>query len=551
MLKTIGNVLKYLDSNFTIKGLYDPIEKQILPNKYGNSFFALSSLLYYELNQEEKWKRIAELATAIELENTKNRFHKIEMFRWEFKNYALLKIYQSNQLNPTLQKKLKKRILNMQNLGSFKTNWMAMRGLNLLLRGHLLNSRKDKTNSKKEIKKVLQRQTKEGLFYDDYNSDSFQYHCFILAQLVQYYEISPTEHLKKRILKGLILLTKITDPQGDCCYFGRGQQQIFGYAAAIYALSYAHTKMDDTKEFANYAKLIFTYIKPYINQNKIIANNNEKEKAGWYRYNYITDYLPFAATYLLLANKHIDLDTTKFPTKKEYELFLDNSNLFIKKTKEYFICICAGNKESSELPGIVNIFPRNITCSGGPHINIYGKEPYTQNYLGIGKTNFLAKKTGTLLRKEDGVKLIFNLKKMYIMFSFFLKKDIFLSIKILPKGTITMHPLHYVSSKPLDNSMCIGQILTPEGIANEYLSEPITSNKLIKKKLLLYKGKEYPTEIRTKEGKKEKRKKRTEQKIIHFLTLFTTKAIYHPKDMLYSLFYLYIRNNYKRKKVKF
>tara|TARA_Y100000310_G_C20697023_1_gene826408 strand:- start:3518 stop:5188 length:1671 start_codon:yes stop_codon:yes gene_type:complete len=544
MLQTATDILDYLSSLYTEKGLWDPIEQSTLPNKYGNSFFALACGLLYQETEEKKWESLALKASIQELKNTKNRFHKIEMFRWEFKNYALLQLA-SKRVLPELRKGLRSRIKNMQDMGSFRANWMAMRGLNLLLRWELYQNAKDLKEAEKEIKKVLQRQTREGLFCDEANDNSFQYHAYILTILIQCYKILPSPRLRQRIIRGLDVLVLITDPEGNCSYFGRGQQQIFGYTSAIYALSFAHNHFD--KKYGPYAKLIFHYIKPYLKEKNILANKDKKFKSGWYRYNYLTDYLPFAAVYLLLAHKELDLKKIKLSENKPYETFLESSNLFIKNTKEYFVCICAGNKSKSELPGLVHMYPKTIPCSGGPPVNMHGKD-YSYNFLGIGEKNLLEKTTGKFLRQNDKLHLAFNLEKMKVIYTWTFGKDLLFNIAILPKEKITLSPLHYTSWKALDKTEAKGSILTPMGIAKEYSHKKIKINKPFSIKLKLYNGKTKPKKLISSYRKPTMLKKQKKQKINHFLKLGSRKLTKHPKDFVYSFFFLYTRNNYKRKK---
>jgi hypothetical protein len=547
MIKTATNIMEYLASLYTDEGLFDPIEGKVLPNKYGNSFYALGSALLFEESKNEAWKQRAEFAVKIELQNTKNRFKKIEMFRWEFKNYALLKLAKL-KTTEKYQNQLNKRIKEMQDMGSFRANWMAMRGLNLELRYQLYKNPNDHTKSKIEIRRSLQRQSKEGFLCDSIGDNSFQYHCYTLAILIQYYDLNQSLLLRERIEKALEILIKITDHEGNCMYFGRGQMQIFGFVSAIYAFSYAYKNFDE--KYGPYAKLVYNFIKPTLDNKRIIANEDEKSKSGWYKYNYVTDYLPFAATYLLMASKFIDFDRIQVPKKQEYEVFLPNSNLFLKSTADYFVCICSGNKMKSELPGLVHMYPKIIPCAGGPHVNEFGKD-YSNNFIGIGMSNLLLKEKGKFRRTGNQLDLIFNLRRMTIKYSWFFGKDLEMKISISPKIPINISPIHYVSWNPLDENRMIGKILTPMGVANEYAENKKIINKKISRNIILFRGHKLPKSIIAIQGSKDKTKNYLMQKLMYFLKLGVTKLVYNPKDFVYSIFFLYTRNSYKRSKSYF
>src|SRR3989344_8011487 len=533
MHKLPEEILNYLGSLYTNEGLFDPIEEQVLPNKYGNSFFALSCVLLYNKNKNPKWKKFAERAIRIELNNTNNRFNINDMFRWEFKNYALLNIYDLfTDIASELKVDLKIRLINMQNMGSFKTNWICMRGLNYLLRFKLFGDPGDLRHAEKEINRVLQRQTSDGLFYDDYESNSFQYHSYILALLLQYYKLKPSERLKVALVNGLKFIKVITAPNGDCNYFGRGQEQVFGYISAIYALNEANNLIDNKGEYLAYASLIFSYISPYLAKMNIIGNEDQDARVGWYKYNYLTDYLAFSSAYLLMINN--EFKTKDKISKLDYECFLSDSNLFVKRTAEYFLCICAGNKSISEMPGLVYIYPNIVPCNGGPPVNILDGPDYGHNYLGLGPApNPLLYSEGKFVRDNDKLILIFNLKKCKVICSWFFGKNLVYKHEIFPFNKIKVSPLHYASWKKLDSTaLCIlkGKVFTPQGIVNEYEANLMQIDNNLSVTVSLFKGKKEPKKVITSISFKSNRHRYELQKILYFIGLSLDKIIRNPKD---------------------
>ena len=83
--------MEYLSRFISNEGLLDPLEKKVMKNGYGNIFYALSCIMHYKKTKEQIWKSRALIALKAELEIIKNRQNIQGVFRWETKNYALMK----------------------------------------------------------------------------------------------------------------------------------------------------------------------------------------------------------------------------------------------------------------------------------------------------------------------------------------------------------------------------------------------------------------------------------------------------------------------------
>ncbi|MBI2148932.1 hypothetical protein HYU23_04580 [Candidatus Woesearchaeota archaeon] len=552
---------KFLSKNLSKQGLVYPLIGRTHPNAWGNSFCFLMCALLYEKTKDKKWKEKAVVSINAELTATKNRFLDKNIFRWEFKNYSFLKLYPlllKNNYDKDLIANVKDRILKMQHIESFQTNWIAMRALNFLLRYNLFNLPQDKKNSVKELEKVLKRQNNDGLFWDYIYQNSFQYHAYILALLVQYYEILPTIKLKKAIQDGINFLIRVTDNNGDFNYYGRGQKQIFGYTSAIFTLSKWY-KITNDKNYLSYSKLIYNFIKPYIRKGAIVMNKDQKLRAGWYKYNYGMEYLLFAKVYLLLSENFKQI---KLPKITDLEIYFPSLNMFVKRTKEYFICLSGNGRQSTEVGCLVNFYPKVINCSGGPPINLIGTQrDYSENYFGIVKNNKnpLYCKLGKLNKKEKEISISYNLRDCKIIQSFNLGKKIILKFKIIPKTNLYIKPLHYVASHKLESSIkCLkrGKIITPEGISNVFESEKINVNKPMEFTVILYKSKSESNPIINKLSgisdvftvRKFVLFKITE--FIHFFKILFFKLIKNPKDFILMFSYNQKRDLYMRERNK-
>jgi hypothetical protein len=66
---------------------------------------------------------------------------------------------------------------------------------------------------------------------------SLQYHCFSLALLWDISQLINGGEFKDAVERGIRAILLFALPNGDTLYLGRGQQQIFGYAALLYVLA--------------------------------------------------------------------------------------------------------------------------------------------------------------------------------------------------------------------------------------------------------------------------------------------------------------------------
>lgn len=139
---------------------------------------------------------------------------------------------------------------------------------------------------------------------------SLQYHCFSLALLQKLYTETDwplTQHIKY----GIDAILQFTLPNGDTNYLGRGQQQIFGYAALLFVLS-EFCKDTNNSTYATKWHKIWRFFLSYQREDlswPLVLRQDEKgfpEKVnisdprwlGWYGYNNYFDYLPLLGAFL-------------------------------------------------------------------------------------------------------------------------------------------------------------------------------------------------------------------------------------------------------------
>lgn len=502
------------------EGAYDPLESRLIRNSYGNIYFSLLCALLYKKTRNKKWLDNSVVCLKAELEWIANRSSIPGVFRWEFKNYALISIYDllKDDIDKNLKRSLRIAIRNWQDLSSFQTNWFAMRAVNYLLRYKIFNSPRDLNRSKKELKVVLNRQLKYGFIPDDLESYSFQYHSYTTALLCQYYSLHHSSQtkdrgLKKAILKAVDFISTHITPEGDFCYFGRGQKQIFGYASTIYSLVMAY-RITGEKNYLDKSMLVFEYTNKYP-KNTIVLNNKEKQKAGWYKYNSKLDYITFFGVLLFLCSEICYTNKNLRIARKRIN---DNAN----KSNTNCMVIATGGNNSSEIPGVAAIFPKILPCQGGPPIFISRDKrclaqcDYSQNFFGpkYKSSNPLYKKTATeITQSANSIALYYDLEDFGLRYSFEFNNGIKLRFTIIPKKSIQIMPLHIACFRKPECSIKLNKnksVLTPDGEAIVYESEKIRISKpfsysihLIKNnkksKIILFP--EFPTLINNKSTK--------------------------------------------------
>lgn len=480
MIKVALGIGNYLKNFHGKRGIRDPMEGKILPHSYTTPFFALLCGLLYKENAQKEWKERAEKSLMAELdilEEERVKRYPAENFHWEFKNYALINCYIliENELDPELKKRLREYILCWRDLNIDSTNWRCMRALSYYLRYRRFRRVTDIIRSRLELNIVLRRQTKEGFFPDTEESYSFQYHAYVLALLYQYYRYTKDESVRKSFLRGVDFIIDFIDPVGDFNYHGRGQEQIFGYGSLIFCLEGA-AKITRNGRYKGAAEKVLSYLKGFENAEGVfplVLNEHQAQKAGWYRYNNLGDYLSFLGVYLLCAAREsIDLKPAE---EKRYTRFYPELGLFVARRKNYFIAVSAGGH--SEIGGIAHIYPKVLPCPGGPcGPHAPGMEGDSElNYVGpYYQGNPIKNKQAMMGYRQDTVRLRYNLADFDIEYLLCLDDGVKIQLKILPKEKVKIVPLHVAAfKKPMTNLEIQKKydVLTPDGKAVGYESE--------------------------------------------------------------------------------
>ena len=225
-------------------------------------------------------------------------------YSWEFVVYAIQAAKKSGAAA------LPECLYRYREKGTRMFNWYLLRTLN-----KKLCDRYRATDHVKLFMASRLYQQSCGLILDEFKTRSLQYHAFCLFVLAELIEASPkSTWLERWFLKGIDFSLKQVLNDGISLYLGRGQEQIFGYGALIYALEYCHTRVRplDENKLNAISKRVFSFQRPdgsfplVLRRREPEAPNakfSAEPPGGWYGYNTLFDYQPFLAYCLLKASK--------------------------------------------------------------------------------------------------------------------------------------------------------------------------------------------------------------------------------------------------------
>ena len=282
-------LLQHLSSKITDKGYPD--------NPTWGYAFSFAAALEFE--PDIKINNFANQSLA--LLNQQDKSHK--SYSWEFVVYACnrsMKLCDNLSLHEDFQYNEK---------GTRMINWTLLRQLNRI------NYKKDSVKVRLILWSIKQFFTLDsGQILDEISTRSLQYHAFCLFILAELDQTKYHPMVSKWLIKGCKFSAEMVLRNGTALYIGRGQEQIFGYGALLFALEYTNTKYKlglDSK-IVN----IWHYLQAFQRKDGsyplvLIPNQPEKPEVsftkdiphGWFGYNTLYDYQPFLAYCLLRAEK--------------------------------------------------------------------------------------------------------------------------------------------------------------------------------------------------------------------------------------------------------
>lgn len=223
-------------------------------------------------------------------------------YSWEFVVYAMALAHRASDPPSSLPKPPHRA------KGTRMFNWFLLRQVN---RGWY-----DLSTHWTLLKLRLARRlytTRTGLIVDEFRTRSLQYHAFCLYLLCDLIDQHPrARFLTDWLDRGCDFAIRQILSDGTALWIGRGQEQIFGYGALVYALEFVHHRIRPLPD----ATLNLVQAKLLANQRAdgsfpLVLRGREPEPAdasyagrpsGWYGYNTLYDYQPFLAYALWRAS---------------------------------------------------------------------------------------------------------------------------------------------------------------------------------------------------------------------------------------------------------
>ena len=144
----------------------------------------------------------------------------------------------------------------------------------------------------------------DGLILDEFKTRSLQYHAFCLYLICDLVQQHPNaDFLQDWLRRGVqISLAHVLD-DGSAMWIGRGQEQVFGYAALIRATEFVHRCIEPLPvELLNRLQQRVLSFQRDDGSFPLVLRRREPEPPwpeqapavpGWYGYNTLADYLPF------------------------------------------------------------------------------------------------------------------------------------------------------------------------------------------------------------------------------------------------------------------
>lgn len=154
----------------------------------------------------------------------------------------------------------------------------------------------------------------QGLILDELRTRSLQYHAFCLYLLCELADQFPrVGFLRAWLLDGARCAAGHVLADGTALWLGRGQEQVFGYGALLYALEYVHRRVHPlSEEVMDRVQARLLSFQREDGSFPLVLRRPCGEPAqacfadrpaGWYGYNTLYDYLPFLAFMMVRASR--------------------------------------------------------------------------------------------------------------------------------------------------------------------------------------------------------------------------------------------------------
>ncbi len=359
---------------------------------YSATHFALACALAYGDGAAPAALTRARKAIAFHIRTSVDEYKGANWpYHWEFNNLAFFETYQI--LRPHLghgeARLWRTHIANARWSRASATNWVAMRGLAALKRREIVRRTGDSARWTLARRRVLRAQDESGLFLEQRNKGvSLQYHAYTVALILAFAGLASDARLQQAAIRGAERILDFMDDNGGWSYLGRGQNQIFGEAAAIYVCVQMAVRVIGEAQCAwltAASKLVGRLASAQRADGALpLILNGEpvQSRRGWSDYHHVTVYNAFAAAWLMRAIRTVrSLDgpctpstSAAVPSRSVYRAI----GIVVEKRRTYALVAgghrgeygtdAAGTIHHLSVAGLGPL----VSCPGDPGLGRYG-----------------------------------------------------------------------------------------------------------------------------------------------------------------------------------
>jgi hypothetical protein len=303
-------------------------QKESPPNEYAHSFAGLAmGLLAEKQGSQQLWSRAERCVDyTLSLDPRERR-------KQEFNSLALLMLTRAARASSIAPENLRSKLEGAIGDAAFlydgrrqvSNNWLVMRAVCFLMRASLTGDQHSKRRGEELLGKVQQwwfdgifvdfprnvERAKRDLFRRGVRSYAtpLTYHAKMCAMLALAAEFTHPDWLLPYLRDGLLTLVQLMSLQGDCVYYGRSCNSLFGMAAAYFAMQAAdRLQLEDMNQQTQSWSIAAGYILATIAKQKEADGHlrltpalDEAERSGWDVYYHKEVYNAYAAALLLAA----------------------------------------------------------------------------------------------------------------------------------------------------------------------------------------------------------------------------------------------------------
>lgn len=197
------------------------------------------------------------------------------------------------------------------NVYALRYHWLSARSR------YLADAGEDERRAREALQVVLRDQTPDGLIHDNNLSElsfggyadahDLTYHLYTLACLARGYDHLPLPEAWDALVRGVLFSLALTTPGGEVSYVGRGANNVYHLAAAVYAfLRVAHAVPDLAPRLYRAVRLIFRYLRGFQLPSGAFPtalNAYPEERMGWNHCH--TPYNALSAYFLARALEYL------------------------------------------------------------------------------------------------------------------------------------------------------------------------------------------------------------------------------------------------------